>query len=228
MQQRGVEISTFEKLLEELPMNDMNDTVAHSACNNQPGAGGTDFGHMGSGGAPSFLIATSTVQDGESQQSNPSDAKSKDFSISLLPLGDLIARIPVSLNQNKAADEEGVVFMIGGLLLDSSRYLVQKKGRTLHLTPKEFKLLHNLMIHAGKPVPHANLLRSVWGTRYGCDRGYLRIYVRTLRIKIEDDPSNPKYLLTEPYIGYRFAESIEEDSVISSDESMMDLGPALA
>ena len=209
-------------------MNGMNDTVAHSTCNNQPGAGGTDFGHMGSGRAPSFPIVTSTAQDSESQQRNPTDANSKDFSINLLPLGDLIARVPVSLNQNKAPDEEGVVFMVGGLLLDSSRYLVQKKGRTLHLTPKEFKLLHNLMIHAGKPVSHANLLRSVWGTRYGCDRGYLRIYVRTLRIKIEDDPSNPKYLLTEPYIGYRFAESIEEDSVISSDESMMDLGPALA
>jgi hypothetical protein len=149
MQQRSVQISTLKQLLEKLPMNGMNDTVAHSACNDQPGAGGTDFGHIRSGSAPSFLIATSTMQDGESQQRNPSDAKSKDFSINLLPLRDLIAQVLVSLDQNKAADEEGVVFMVGDLLLDSSRHLVQKKGRTLHLTPKEFKLLHNLMIHGG-------------------------------------------------------------------------------
>jgi two-component system KDP operon response regulator KdpE len=202
-----------------IEMNDTITNVANIECNNRPGAGRTNFGNMVCGSTSSFLIATPTMQDGEGQQYDPSAAISKDFSINLLPLGDLVARVCVSLNQNRSPDEEGLVFMIGGLLLDSSRYLVQKKGRTLHLTPKEFKLLHHLMVHAGKPVPHASLLRSVWGTRYGCGRGYLRIYVRTLRMKIEDDPSNPKYLLTEPYIGYRFAESVEDDSVIPSSES---------
>jgi two-component system, OmpR family, KDP operon response regulator KdpE len=77
---------------------------------------------------------------------------------------------------------------------------VQKRGRPLHLTPKEFALLHNLMMNAGKPVSHRELLRSVWGSQYGCDREDLRIFVRQLRVKIEDNPANPKYLLTEPSI----------------------------
>jgi two-component system KDP operon response regulator KdpE len=74
------------------------------------------------------------------------------------------------------------------------------------------------MMNAGKPVSHGKLLRSVWGSQYGCARESLRILVRQLRLKIEGNPANPKYLLTEPNIGYRFAESVEEDSVIPSTE----------
>jgi two-component system, OmpR family, KDP operon response regulator KdpE len=74
------------------------------------------------------------------------------------------------------------------------------------------------MMNAGKPVSHRKLLRSVWGSQYGCDREYLRIFVRQLRLKIEENPANPKYLLTEPVIGYRLVEAVEGDSVIPSRE----------
>jgi two-component system KDP operon response regulator KdpE len=142
----------------------------------------------------------------------------RDYLLNMLSLHELIARDYAALKQNHTSDEEKALFSIGDLRLDASRYLVQKKGRPLHLTPKEFALLHKLMMNAGKPVPHRKLLRSVWGSQYGCEREYLRIFVRQLRIKIEDNPASPKYLLTEPNIGYRFAESLEVDSVIPAND----------
>jgi two-component system KDP operon response regulator KdpE len=77
----------------------------------------------------------------------------------------------------------------------------------VRLTPKQFDLLHCLMANAGKPVPHAKLLWTVWGPGYGNELEYLRTFVRQVRMKIEDDPTKPTYLLTEPHIGYRFSES---------------------
>jgi two-component system, OmpR family, KDP operon response regulator KdpE len=85
---------------------------------------------------------------------------------------------------------------------------VKKGGRLIHLTPKEFALLHYLMANAGVPVPHAKLLQAVWGPEYGGELEYLRTFIRQLRTKIEDDPSRPTYLLTDPYIGYRFTEEV--------------------
>jgi two-component system, OmpR family, KDP operon response regulator KdpE len=71
--------------------------------------------------------------------------------------------------------------------------------------------LHYLMQHAGPPVTHARLLMAMWGPEHRNEREYLRVIVRQLRVKLEENPSRPKYLLTEPYIGYRFAENIAED-----------------
>ena len=159
-----------------------------------------------------------TVRDSDGLRGRPSEAVVRDYSVNLLPLHKLIARVCVALKRNHVSTKEEVLFSVGDLHLDASRHLVQKRGRPLHLTPKEFALLHNLMMNAGKPVPHSKLLRSVWGSQFGCEREYLRIFVRQLRVKIEDDPANPKYLLTEPSIGYRFAESVKRNSVIPSSE----------
>jgi DNA-binding response OmpR family regulator len=168
--------------------------------------------------ASSFLIAIHPARDHDDPQGRPSEVVTHDYSVNLLPIHELIARVCAALNRNCGSYREEVRFSIGDLHLDASRYLVQKRGRPLHLTPKEFALLHNLMMNAGKPVSHGKLLRSVWGSQYGCDREYLRIFVRQLRVKIEDNPANPKYLLTEPRIGYRFAESVEGDLAIPSRE----------
>jgi two-component system, OmpR family, KDP operon response regulator KdpE len=167
--------------------------------------------------ASGFLVAIQTAQDSDDLQGRPWEAVGPDYSVNLLPLHELIARVCVALKRNVSSKEE-VLFSVGYLHLDASRHLVQKRGRPLHSTPKEFALLHNLMMNAGKPVPHRKPLRSVWGSQYGCEREYLRIFVRQLRVKIEDNPANPKYLLTEPSIGYRFAESVEGDCVIPSSE----------
>jgi two-component system KDP operon response regulator KdpE len=94
--------------------------------------------------------------------------------------------------------------------IDPVRHLVLKNGRTVHLTPKQFELLHFLMVNAGRPVPHMKLLRSVWGPEYGDELEYLRTFIRQIRMKIEDDPANPKYLLTDSHIGYRFTETMYE------------------
>ena len=96
---------------------------------------------------------------------------------------------------------------VGEVTLDTTRHIVEKKGQTVHLTPKQFELLHYLMANAGRPVPHATLLRTVWGADYGNELEYLRTFVRQVRMKIEDDPANPRYILAESHIGYRFSES---------------------
>jgi two-component system KDP operon response regulator KdpE len=86
---------------------------------------------------------------------------------------------------------------------------VQKAGFTIHLTPKEFDLLRYLMANRGLPVTHARLLHAVWGAQYVGQVEYLRSFVRQLRKKLDDDAANPRYLLTENHIGYRFADPAE-------------------
>lgn len=184
----------------------------------KPETEAVDISHVEGEIASSFLVAIQTMRGSDGLRGRSSEVVARDYSVNLLPLHELIARVCAALKRDHVSDKEEVLFSVGDLHLDASRHLVQKRGRPLHLTPKEFALLHNLMMNAGKPVSHRKLLRSVWGSQYGCERESLRIFVRQLRVKIEDNPSNPKYLLTEPGIGYRFAESVEEDSVIPSGE----------
>jgi two-component system, OmpR family, KDP operon response regulator KdpE len=75
----------------------------------------------------------------------------------------------------------------------------------VRLTPKEFDLLRYLVLQGGKPVPHRELLQAVWGPDYGDETDYLRVFINHLRKKIEANPAKPKYILTEPWVGYRFA-----------------------
>jgi two-component system KDP operon response regulator KdpE len=98
----------------------------------------------------------------------------------------------------------GATIRIGDIELDPARRLVRKTG----VTPKEFDLLHCLMVHAGFPIAHGRLLRAVWGVEYGNELEYLRTYIGQLRKKLEDKPAEPKYLLTEPHFGYRIVEVI--------------------
>ena len=79
------------------------------------------------------------------------------------------------------------------------------------MSPKEFEPLAFLMQHENVPVTHAKILRTIWGPEYGDEPDYLRSYVKTLRKKIEDDPARPKYILTEPWVGYRFHNPSEEE-----------------
>ena len=81
-----------------------------------------------------------------------------------------------------------------------------RSGEPVHLTPKEFDLLHYLMLHPGLPIARSRLLHVVWGSEYGDQLEYLRSFVRQLRRKLEDGMANPKYLLTDSHVGYRFAD----------------------
>jgi DNA-binding winged helix-turn-helix (wHTH) protein len=95
------------------------------------------------------------------------------------------------------------VFTIGTLEVDLSRRLIKRRGQIIKLTPKEYGLLSYLVRNNGRVVRHEELLRNVWGSEYGQENEYLRTFIRQLRLKIEDDPSNPQLIVTEPGVGYR-------------------------
>src|SRR5574340_112491 len=96
----------------------------------------------------------------------------------------------------------------GYVSINLVRRLVRSGAQEMKLTPTEFELLHQLMLHAGKVMTHRILLRSVWGPEYGEETDYLRVYIRQLRLKIEREPSQPQYILTEPGVGYVFRSQV--------------------
>jgi len=150
-----------------------------------------------------------TVQGGEERKVEALDAGADDYITKPFQLRELTARLRAAVRRSKTLDDEEAAIQIGDVLLDPGRHLVEKKSRPVHLTPKQFELLHYLMMHAGRPIPHAKLLRSVWGPEYGNELEYLRTFIRQIRMKIEDDPANPQYLITDSHIGYRFNEGVE-------------------
>jgi two-component system, OmpR family, KDP operon response regulator KdpE len=93
----------------------------------------------------------------------------------------------------------------GHILMNLERRQVRAGNQEVRLTPTEFELLRQLMLYAGKVLTHRTLLKSIWGPEYGEEADYLRVYVRQLRLKVEEDPSRPRYILTEPGVGYVFA-----------------------
>jgi len=95
------------------------------------------------------------------------------------------------------------------IYMDVARRQVRVSGREIRLTPTEFELLHQLLLYAGRVLTHRSLLQAVWGPEYGEEADYLRVYIRQLRIKVEADPSRPKYILTDPGIGYVFRSPTE-------------------
>ncbi len=101
----------------------------------------------------------------------------------------------------------------GYLLMNVMRRQVRAGQQDVRLTPPEFELLRQLMLYAGKVLTHRSLLRAVWGPEYGEEADYLRVYVRQLRLKIEIEPSRPRYILTEPGIGYVFRGTVEMQNI---------------
>jgi len=130
------------------------------------------------------------------------DYVSKPFS-----MGELLARMRVALRRRDQVGEgaAGSVFSVGGLRVDLAGRHVQVDGKEVHLTPIEYKLLTALVRHAGKVLTHRQLLQEVWGPSRTEDSQSLRFYVAQLRRKLEAVPARPRYLLTEPGVGYRLA-----------------------
>lgn len=175
---------------------------------NMPGMGGIDVCRVMRRASPRLPIVMLTVQGNEDRKVEALDAGADDYITKPFQLRELTARLRAAVRRNRVMDGTDKSIMIGDILLDIERHLVQKKGNQVHLTPKQFELLHYLMANAGRPIPHARLLRTVWGPEYGNELEYLRTFIRQIRIKVEDDPADPKYLLTESHIGYRFSESV--------------------
>lgn len=174
-----------------------------------PGMGGVEVCRMMRGLAPRLSIVMLTAVDDEDTIVEALDAGANDYIIKPFRFGELAARLRVAMRSNNIENTQDESFLIGGFLLDSARHLAVKNGRTIHLTPMEFELVRYLMSVAGRPVSHTEILKSVWGLEHATFET-LRTMVRKIRVKIEDDPAKPEYLLTEPNIGYRFKEELPE------------------
>ncbi len=121
-------------------------------------------------------------------------------------VGELLARVQAVIRRARWAESptrQGRL-VHGEILVDLERHETTVRGKHVELTPTEFNLLVYLMEHAGKVLPHQTILQHVWGPEYGPENEYLRVYIGRLRQKIEQDPSTPRYLLTERGIGYSF------------------------
>jgi len=176
-----------------------------------PGMGGVETCRLIRRAIARLPILMLTVMDSENDKVLAFDAGADDYITKPFQLREFTARLRSAVRRRNAQDSNrDAAIQCGQIELDPVKYRVQKKGRTIHLTPKEFEMLHYLMMHAGEPIPHARLLKSVWGPEYGNELEYLRTFVRQLRKKIEDDPHHPQYLLTDAYIGYRFNEQPQE------------------
>jgi DNA-binding response OmpR family regulator len=125
---------------------------------------------------------------------------------------ELVARVRALLRRSQASApaQTQQVVEADGLVIDFVRRKVERDGEQIKLTPTEYKLLQQLAQQADKVIPNSDLLSKVWGPEYRDESGYLWVYVRSLRQKIEKDPSNPQYIISEPGFGYRFQLSKKE------------------
>jgi two-component system, OmpR family, KDP operon response regulator KdpE len=132
------------------------------------------------------------------------DAGADDYMTKPFSMNELLARIRAQLRRSPPVEEPPSTIAAGDFLIDLDARSVRVSGNEVHLTPKEFDLLVYLAKRPGKVVTHRNLLAAVWGPNNTEQPEYLRVFVGQLRKKIEADPSSPKYLITEPWVGYRF------------------------
>jgi two-component system, OmpR family, KDP operon response regulator KdpE len=146
-----------------------------------------------------------TVRGAEQDKIAALDAGADDYVTKPFSIPELLARIRASLRRVPLTVESGVRIAIGDMDINVAARRLTVRGVDVRLTPKEFDLLLYLVENAGVPIPHGKLLQAVWGPDYGGEVEYLRTFVNRLRKKIEIDPGKPEHILTEPWVGYRFA-----------------------
>jgi two-component system KDP operon response regulator KdpE len=151
-------------------------------------------------------IIVLSVRDTERDKVQVLDAGADDYVTKPFGIQELLARIRAAMRRvPTSGDTTDRIVVSPDLEIDFSSRRATVSGKSVRLTPKEFDLLKFLVDHANKPIPHRKLLQTVWGPDYGDEVEYLRVVVNQLRKKIEQIPSHPQYLLTEPWVGYRFA-----------------------
>lgn len=156
---------------------------------------------------PRLPILILTVQDSEESKIEALERGADDYITKPFSVRECIARIRSAVRRAQTPERpEDAPLVIGEIQVTPVKRTVTKAGRPIHLTRKEYEILYFLMLHAGRAVTYGKLLTAVWGTEYRNEVDYVRTFVRQLRKKIEDDPSDPRYLLTDAYVGYRFAE----------------------
>src|SRR5436309_10822270 len=145
-----------------------------------------------------------TVRDAETDKVDALDAGADDYMTKPFSSPELLARIRAALRRSPQLSTEMQVVRFDDVEINFSLRRVAVGNRETRLTPKEFELLQYFLAHPNVPISHTKLLQSVWGPDYGDEVEYLRVFVNQLRKKIEKNPSNTKYLITEPWVGYRF------------------------
>lgn len=207
-------------------------TLARSAFDlvlldvNMPGIGGVEAGREIRAFTSNIGIVMVTVRDGESEMVRALEAGADDYIIKPIRLRELVARLrAVSRRLRRDDVSEPTLLQAGDLELHINRRELYRQGNIVHLTPTEFELLALLMRNQGTPVTHAKLLRAIWGPEYGTELDYLRSFVKTLRQKVEADTANPKYIVTVPWVGYRFCNPLDESQDASRDVSQLSFSP---
>jgi two-component system, OmpR family, KDP operon response regulator KdpE len=175
---------------------------------NMPGLGGIETLRRIRTFAPRLPVLILTVRDQEEDKVEALDLGADDYVTKPFSTRELIARVRSAVRRMRApARTEDAPIEIGEIYLDPVKRRVTKRGELIKLTRKEFDILHCLMSRAGRVVTYAKLLTAVWGADCREEVEYLRTFVCQLRKKVEDDPSNPIYLLTDVSVGYRFADA---------------------
>jgi two-component system KDP operon response regulator KdpE len=169
-----------------------------------PNMGGLELCRHIRAGSQTPIIVLS-VKGEERTKVEALDAGADDYVTKPFGMDELLARVRAALRRAPAAaDQQAKVLQVGDFHVDLEARGVKARGVEVHLTPKEYDLLIHLIRHANKALTHRALLGAVWGGDYVEQTEYLRVFIGQLRKKIEVDPANPRYILTEPWIGYRF------------------------
>lgn len=155
--------------------------------------------------AAQVVVVSARAQ--ESDKINALDAGAEDYLTKPFSVAELLARVRVAQRRRQEAMPVSQQYSVGDLRVDLEKHQVWLADEPVKLTPKEFQLLAILAQSRGRVVTHAQLLQAIWGRHHSDDTHYLRIYLRQLRQKIEPDPGEPRYLLTEPGVGYRLADA---------------------
>jgi two-component system, OmpR family, KDP operon response regulator KdpE len=161
----------------------------------------------------SSAIVMVTVRDAEADIVQSLEAGADDYITKPFRFGELVARLRAVLRRTASESAGFTTLQIGDFEINFEKRLVRRSGAVVHLTPTEFDLLAILMKNEGTLLTHKRLLQAIWGPEYGEELEYLRSYVRVLRKKLEDDPAHPRYILTEPWVGYRFQNPSETQVV---------------
>jgi two-component system KDP operon response regulator KdpE len=145
-----------------------------------------------------------SVRGDEGTKIEALDAGADDYITKPFAMGEFVARVRAALRRSPSVSEQATVLEAGDFRVDLETREVLVAGKEVRLSPKEFELLLFLMKNSGKVLTHRTLLANIWGGDYTDQTEYLRVFIRQLRKKIEPDPAKPRYILTDPWVGYRF------------------------
>jgi two-component system KDP operon response regulator KdpE len=157
-------------------------------------------------------IVVLSARGAEGDKVRALDAGADDYVTKPFGTEELLARVRVALRRTEQAPPSSDPIVSGSLIIDRERFRVIRDEEEVRLTPKEFELLAFLAQHPGRVLTHRAILKAIWGPHAVDQPEHLRVLVGALRKKIEPDPANPRYILTEPWVGYRFADAASDRS----------------